>query len=205
MKALEKDRTRRYETANGLAMDIQRHLASDPVVAGPRTYRYRLGKKPAKHWVALATTGAFAAVLVAATVTSASLAICAIRSEARANRVLRFLLDRVLTASRPEGEEGGLGHDVTMQAAFDWAEPKIASDFADEPIVAAAVRHTFGTTYLHHGDTAAAIRQYERAIAIRNNLSGPITPRLSVPGMTWAWPTGVQGGRTTRFACLKRS
>jgi hypothetical protein len=35
MKCLEKDRTRRYDTANGLAMDIQRHLANEPVVARP--------------------------------------------------------------------------------------------------------------------------------------------------------------------------
>ena len=35
MRALEKDRTRRYDTAKGLAVDIRRHLASEPVEAGP--------------------------------------------------------------------------------------------------------------------------------------------------------------------------
>src|SRR5205807_10370566 len=44
LKALEKDRNRRYETANGLAMDIQRHLADDPVAAGPPTAAYKLRK-----------------------------------------------------------------------------------------------------------------------------------------------------------------
>jgi hypothetical protein len=44
MKALEKDRTRRYETANGLAGDIERHLNNEPVVAGPPTATYRLRK-----------------------------------------------------------------------------------------------------------------------------------------------------------------
>jgi eukaryotic-like serine/threonine-protein kinase len=44
MKALEKDRTRRYETANGFALDVQRYLADEPVLAGPPTARYRLGK-----------------------------------------------------------------------------------------------------------------------------------------------------------------
>jgi serine/threonine protein kinase/WD40 repeat protein len=44
MKALEKDRARRYETANGLAMDLQRYLADEPVVACPPTARYRLRK-----------------------------------------------------------------------------------------------------------------------------------------------------------------
>jgi eukaryotic-like serine/threonine-protein kinase len=44
MKALEKDRGRRYETANGFAMDIQRYLADEPVQAGPPSVRYRLRK-----------------------------------------------------------------------------------------------------------------------------------------------------------------
>ncbi len=44
IKAMEKDRKRRYETANGLAMDVQRHLGNDPVSAGPPGRRYRFGK-----------------------------------------------------------------------------------------------------------------------------------------------------------------
>jgi WD40 repeat protein/serine/threonine protein kinase len=44
MKALDKDRNRRYETANGFAMDVQRYLADEPVLAGPPSTRYRLRK-----------------------------------------------------------------------------------------------------------------------------------------------------------------
>jgi WD40 repeat protein/serine/threonine protein kinase len=44
MKCLEKDRTRRYDTANGLAMDIQRHLANEPVVARPPSTAYKIQK-----------------------------------------------------------------------------------------------------------------------------------------------------------------
>jgi tetratricopeptide (TPR) repeat protein len=44
LKALEKDRTRRYETANGLARDIERHLSDEPVVAGPPRVGYKLRK-----------------------------------------------------------------------------------------------------------------------------------------------------------------
>jgi serine/threonine protein kinase/tetratricopeptide (TPR) repeat protein len=44
MKALEKDRNRRFETANGFAMDVQRYLADEPVIACPPSARYRLGK-----------------------------------------------------------------------------------------------------------------------------------------------------------------
>jgi len=49
MKALEKDRNRRYETANGLARDIQRYLADELVEARPPSFRYRLGKFVRKH------------------------------------------------------------------------------------------------------------------------------------------------------------
>ena len=44
MKCLEKDRTRRYETANGLAADIKRHLANEPVVARPPSTAYKIQK-----------------------------------------------------------------------------------------------------------------------------------------------------------------
>ena len=44
MKALEKDRTRRYETANGLALDVQRYLASEPISARPPSKFYKLQK-----------------------------------------------------------------------------------------------------------------------------------------------------------------
>src|SRR5207244_8628957 len=44
LKALEKDRNRRYATANGLAMDVQRHLTGEPVLAAPPSVTYRLRK-----------------------------------------------------------------------------------------------------------------------------------------------------------------
>jgi tetratricopeptide (TPR) repeat protein len=49
MKALEKDRNRRYETANAFAMDVQRYLADEPVAAGPPSARYKLGKFLRRH------------------------------------------------------------------------------------------------------------------------------------------------------------
>jgi WD40 repeat protein len=57
MKALEKDRTHRYETANGLAMDVQRYLDGEPVLARPTSQFYRLGRMARRN------KGAFAAAL----------------------------------------------------------------------------------------------------------------------------------------------
>ena len=64
MKCLEKDRTRRYETANGLAMDIQRHLANEPVVARPPSVTYQLAKFIRRHRAALAAAAAFVIVII---------------------------------------------------------------------------------------------------------------------------------------------
>jgi len=64
MKALEKDRKRRYETANGLAMDIQRHLDNEPVLARPPSWAYRLEKLVRRNRVVFIAGGAVTAALV---------------------------------------------------------------------------------------------------------------------------------------------
>jgi serine/threonine protein kinase len=64
MKALEKDRSRRYETANGFAADVQRFLAGEPVLAVPPSTGYRLRKFARKNRTALTTAAAIAALLV---------------------------------------------------------------------------------------------------------------------------------------------
>jgi len=60
MKALEKERTRRYDTANGLAADIERYLAGEPVLAHPPSAAYRLGKFAHRHRGAIAAATGFA-------------------------------------------------------------------------------------------------------------------------------------------------
>jgi serine/threonine protein kinase/tetratricopeptide (TPR) repeat protein len=100
MKALEKDPARRYETADGLARDIRRHLEGDPVEAGPPSAVYRLRKLARKHRAVLTTVSAFAAVLVAATAISTWQAIRARQAEARA----RQDRDAAIAARQAEGE-----------------------------------------------------------------------------------------------------
>ena len=70
MKALEKDRNRRYETANGLAADLRRYLDDEPVQACPPSAWYRFGKFARRNKAALTMT---AVLLVAATVATAAL------------------------------------------------------------------------------------------------------------------------------------
>jgi serine/threonine protein kinase len=65
MKCLEKDRTRRYETANGLAADIQRHLANEPVIARPPSPAYKLQKAWQRNKVVFTAGAVVAMALVA--------------------------------------------------------------------------------------------------------------------------------------------
>ncbi len=64
MKALEKDRRRRYETANGLAMDINRYLNHEPVIARPPSRFYRFQKLVRRNQVIFTATGAVAVALI---------------------------------------------------------------------------------------------------------------------------------------------
>jgi Leucine-rich repeat (LRR) protein/tRNA A-37 threonylcarbamoyl transferase component Bud32 len=70
MKCLEKDRTRRYETANGLAMDIQRHINDEAVMASPPGSFYKLQKLMRRNKLAFAAIGCVMAALVIGLVTS---------------------------------------------------------------------------------------------------------------------------------------
>ena len=81
MKALEKDRSRRYETANGLMRDIEHYLADEQVQACPPSAAYRLRKLARRHKVALATSGIVAASLILCSAISAWQALVAPRAE----------------------------------------------------------------------------------------------------------------------------
>ena len=63
MKCLEKDRTRRYDTANGLAMDIKRHLNNEPVLARPPSRLYEFQKTVRRHKFGFAAAAALITVL----------------------------------------------------------------------------------------------------------------------------------------------
>jgi eukaryotic-like serine/threonine-protein kinase len=81
MKCLEKDRTRRYETANGVAADIKRFLNQEPVVARPPSTAYRLQKLVRRNRLAFAAITSVAAVLVLGVVVSTREAIWATHAE----------------------------------------------------------------------------------------------------------------------------
>lgn len=81
MKALEKDRTRRYDTAIGLAADVQRYLNDEPVQAGPPSTSYRLRKFVHRNFKLVVTTAAFILLLVMGTAFSTLQAVRASKAE----------------------------------------------------------------------------------------------------------------------------
>ncbi len=198
MKALEKDRSRRYETASGFARDVQRFLDGDPVEACPPSAAYRFRKFARKHLAALVTLGLFVGMLMAMSAVSTWQAIRATEAERRAtieaskvilaesrtrherDRALKamreFLENDLLAAARPEGQEGGLGRNATIRQAVDAVRPKIARAFKGQPLIEAAVRHTLGIAYRYLGEHDAAIEELERAVKLWQVWLGPDHP-----------------------------
>lgn len=86
MKCLEKDRTRRYETANDLTADLNRHLSNKPVLASPPTFRYSLGKFLRRNRQPVIWVTVVVAVFVAAVVSLIGLSASEARARSRANQ-----------------------------------------------------------------------------------------------------------------------
>jgi len=86
MKCLEKDRARRYETANGLAMDIQRHLSNELVMARPPSGAYRFQKMVRRNKTAFAAVMSVALALLLGLAMSVWQAVRAVNSERSANQ-----------------------------------------------------------------------------------------------------------------------
>jgi WD40 repeat protein len=118
LKCLEKDRARRYETANGLAMDLQRVLCNEPVLARPPSSLYRLQKFARRNRVALVMAGFLGLVLVLATVFSAGLAVRALRAERLAARRLNAETQARAVAAQAQ-KQALLDRDDAQRRLFD--------------------------------------------------------------------------------------
>jgi serine/threonine protein kinase/tetratricopeptide (TPR) repeat protein len=86
MKALEKDRKRRYETASAFAADVQRYLADEPVLACPPSRSYRVRKFARRHRKGLVVVAGFAVLLITATAVSTALAAWGMRAQSTARQ-----------------------------------------------------------------------------------------------------------------------
>ena len=179
MKALEKDRARRYGSVGELSADVGRHLRHEPVSAGPPGTVYRMGKFARRHRGLLAASAAVLLALLAGLVGTVTGLVRA-REEAERARtqaaiteaVNAFLNEDLLAAVAP----GSQGRDVTMQEVLDAAAAGLEDRFPDQPEVEAAVRHTVGDTYIRLGRLDEASSHLERAVALREQTLGADDP-----------------------------
>jgi serine/threonine protein kinase len=176
MRALAKERTRRYETANALACDIQRYLAGDAVEAGPPTASYKLGRFAQKHRAALVTAGAFMVLLLASSVGSTYLAIRATRAERAARdqaaiaEAVNDFLQQDLLGQADDDNQAMLGvqpdPDVKVRTLLDRASDHVPTKFGGKPLAEAAIRRAVGNSYWAVGDLTKAEQNLEHSLEI---------------------------------------
>jgi len=197
MRCLEKDRARRYQTANDLALELRRVLDDEPVLAGPPSLGYRASKFIRRHRASVLA----ATVVVLALVTATAVSILFAIREAAAREVAQQERDRAQEAERLAAEEAerariaaatsqrisafttGIleGVDPTkagdldktlMRQILDDASRRIERELAEDPVVQAALRDVIGGTYLALGEFDDAGPQLEQALAARRSALG---------------------------------
>jgi serine/threonine protein kinase/tetratricopeptide (TPR) repeat protein len=183
MKALEKDRDRRYATPGGFAEDVERYLRGGAILAHPPSAAYRLARFARRHRGAVLAGTAMALTLVAGAAVATWQAVVATRvrhaaeaSEAEARAALDFVQDHVFSAARPVGRDGGLGPDVTLRRALETALEHVDRSFAGRPLIEARLRRTLGNSFHHLGEPQVAADQHERARAVYAATLGPGHP-----------------------------
>ncbi|MHC5113233.1 MAG: tetratricopeptide repeat protein, partial [Planctomycetota bacterium] len=180
MKALEKNRTRRYATASALADDVLRHLDDQPVLAGPPGVGYRAAKFCRRHRAAVTTAILVAVVLLLGMVGTAWGWRRAIDERAAAEQRSEQVLDlcHTLVVDLTESIvhlDGALpAREILVTKALEHLE-RLAEEGGDDHEMLASLATVYdklgdlhgGTRNPSFGDTRAALRSYEAALAIR--------------------------------------
>jgi eukaryotic-like serine/threonine-protein kinase len=189
MKALEKDRARRYETANSLLEDIQRHLNHEPVKAGPPGAGYRTRKFIRRHRMAVAVTAVITCAL-AIGLTASLIGFAQARQErnravaaeakaqneaAIAEAINQFLQEDLLGQASAYDQPD---RDVKLRTLLDRAAENVETRFQDKPLVGAEIRLTLSVVYGSLGEFTNARVHLDRALDIYRQRLSPEDPRL---------------------------
>lgn len=172
-KAMEKDSTRRYNSASGLAADIQHHFNSEPVIAAPPLVTYRL-KKFIRRYQGPVIAGVIVIVLLVVGIFEITTGlilqrrarIAAQKEVERARAVLEYMLR---TASAMETVKGS---EIKAAQILDAAAARIDSVYSDQPEAEASVRDTLGRFYMALGLYGPAEQHLRRALGIRQKVFG---------------------------------
>jgi tetratricopeptide (TPR) repeat protein len=171
MKCLEKDRTRRFETANGLAADIGRYLNNEPVVARPPSTAYRIQKAFRRNKLVFTAAALVATALVLGLLASALEAVRARRAEqlseqrrlesdkARADaEAVSGFITQVFQSPDPARS----GRTITVAETLDQAARKLETTLTNQPDRRARLEATLGDTYRALGLYREAIPLQEK-------------------------------------------
>jgi tetratricopeptide (TPR) repeat protein len=184
MRCLEKDRTRRYQSASDLAADVERHLADEPVVAGPPSAGYRIGKFARRHRAGVIAATALLGVLVLGiagttggmlwAISQSQRAAAAQRNAelelSRANEVRR-LISEMIAGVKPDV---ALGADTTLlKGVLDDTAARIERGEISDELIEADLRHVIGVAYGALGMWDSAMEHVDVSLDIRRRLLGP--------------------------------
>ncbi len=199
MKALEKDRARRYGSPMELAADIGRYLGNEPVTARPASVGYRARKYVLRYKALVAAAAAVFLVLVAGVITSTWQAVKARRAEAQAKQqsaiaqAVNDFLQKDLLAQASSFNQSRPDPDMKVRSALDRAAQNIEGKFKDQPEVEAAIRSTIGETYSDLGLYADSRKQLEKALELSRGSLGPDNLKTLQIMVSLGWLAQEQG------------
>jgi non-specific serine/threonine protein kinase/serine/threonine-protein kinase len=183
MKALDKDRTRRYDTAVGLAHDVRRHLQHEPVLAGRPTALYRMRKFARRHRFGVSAAATVVALLVAfaASLAERTRRIAEERDranqesvranrEAEAARQVSNFLTRLFELSDPSEARGNA---VTAREILDIGSARIERELAGQPEVQSRLMGTMGAAYQSLGLYDASEELLRKSLDQLRSAPGP--------------------------------
>jgi serine/threonine protein kinase len=177
MRAMEKDRNRRYESASAFAADVQRYLSDEPVQACPPSTRYKLRKYARKHRRALMTASAFLVVLLSAVAISTWQALRAaeraegerIAKESAQNRLAQIekaidILGSIFKDLDPQqGEPDAKPLRAMLAERLDQANQELKGEAVGDPLAVAKLQLTLGNSQMGLGYADKAIPLFIKA------------------------------------------
>lgn len=185
MRALEKDRNRRFNSAEALGSDIRRYLAGEAIESGPVSWAYRCQKFVQRHrGIVLAASLILAVITIGAVVSTVGWYRAA-RERVRADeqtastQAINDFLNELLSEADPGSQikpDQAFVSNITVKAALDKAAAKVHTKFRDQPLVEASVRHAIGKAYSGLGDLKSARRQFQEAERLRYEIHGKLDP-----------------------------
>jgi tetratricopeptide (TPR) repeat protein len=182
-RALEKDKTRRYESAAELAADIRRYLHDEPIVARPPSTTYQLQKFARRHKAVVSGIAAVFVVLALGVAASTWEAVQAQRAQKKAQQqaaiaeAVNDFLQKDLLGQASAYNQATLDPNLTVRTALDRAAQNIHGKFAGQPEVEAAIRQTIGRTYGDLGLYQQEQHQLEQAFDLSRRTLGIDDPR----------------------------